>query len=704
MDTRKFSRVLTVCASLGILTYAVPPFPGPGWAGGGDEQLMHQLDLEAKQATIKVPGGPNKQALPPLRPVQRIPRAQFGVVGPFPLTANDLDALIFPDANAEERRALLEGLTFFSTPHTAAEGAGPDANQPFCFGCHRNSDEVPPGAGLVTTSSSASRAGRSSPTNFAFTSLDPTTGGGRAPDNDDAITNTGRTAAFTIFGDFKPSDGTFNGLAKFGGFVQHVRPTLAACLPDRIPPIAIDPNLGGIDPMTRLSATGFRRAVGERAAPPYVGRGLMEAVPVEDILALEDPQDRQGHTSSLDNPAAFLECPGDCISGRHNENPATLPSGFIGGSSEVRLGRFGLRAAGPTLMQFPVGGMQGEVGFTSAIRPTEINQADINMGRPGCVDPVSDPDAPVSTLFSLRSLMRLTTVPEFGDTLLSLLQSPDPTASQPPGSAAAKVQRGAILFGVDLVAFANRMIPGRIRATGDGLDPHAINQANRWVNCVGCHSPIHRTGESPADVGARLLRNVWAPIFSDLLIHKMTVIDAERIASTPRLPLLITRGGFDTLDIPRSGADDALPSQGVANGDEWRTPPLMGLGRIGPPFFHDARVYLSTRTLDSFPAGTVMTDSTVTNAPLVVRTLDDALRAAIELHDLPAPGPGCPVPPGGNSVGDVDYGSNPQDVICPPFDSETSRSNRSEAREVIRRYRALSPDDQQALIEFLKEL
>ena len=66
------------------------------------------------------------------------------------------------------------------------------------------------------------------------------------------------------------------------------------------------------------------------------------------------------------------------------------------------------------------------------------------------------------------------------------------------------------------------------------------------------------------------------------------------------------------------------------------------------------------------------------------------------------PGAGCPVPPAGST--EVDYGSSPQKVICPPYDSDTSKTNRSEAKEVIRRYRALSPEDQQALIEFLKEL
>jgi hypothetical protein len=98
----------------------------------------------------------------------------------------------------------------------------------------------------------------------------------------------------------------------------------------------------------------------------------------------------------------------------------------------------------------------------------------------------------------------------------------------------------------------------------------------------------------------------------------------------------------------------------------------------------------------------------------VVRTLDDAIRAAIELHDLPAPddertpplpGAGCPVPPDGSgSVGNVAYGASPEEVICPPYDSLLSQTHRSEAREVMRRFRALSPADQQALIEFLKEL
>jgi hypothetical protein len=42
--------------------------------------------------------------------------------------------------------------------------------------------------------------------------------------------------------------------------------------------------------------------------------------------------------------------------------------------------------------------------------------------------------------------------------------------------------------------------------------------------------------------------------------------------------------------------------------------------------------------------------------------------------------------------------------ICLTYDSATSQTNRSDAREVIYRFRQLSSQDQQAAIEFLKQL
>jgi len=749
----------------GVLTLALPS-RGWGEVGTGvpsDSDLMQQRMLEKAPGFFVIDVPPAGTII---RPVQRVPRDRFGIVGPFPLQLQDLEALVYPDATPEERQALVEGMTFFTEPHTADEGAGLMANQQFCLGCHTSTQQQIRSPGLVSASSCpvpgstcislVSRAARTTPTNFEFTKGDATLGG-RAADHLDALFDTGMTAAFTIFGDFSPSanfqdplDGsTMNRVTghvsqPFGGFVQHTRPSVPACLADRLPTISEDRNLGTIDPVTGLSPLGFRRSVGERAGPPYIGRGLMEAVPNADLLANEDADDTQGHSSSLGNFAASLGCTGDCVSGRHNEIPTN--ANFISG-----LGRFGLRANGGEIVQFSVGGLQGELGFTSLINNSEINLPDINMGRPGCMDMVPDPEAHLSVVFSERNFIRNTAPPEFGDTLLRVLTSSDPSRPLPGKSPTARIQRGAMLFGIDLTAFANRMIPGRMSGD-DGRDLHAINQADRMLNCVGCHTPVQRTGQSVADVGAQHLSHVWAPIFSDLLLHDGPVIDAERFSPLPRDPLVIrrqsrTQGGngqgdnsqgdnndqggngrggngrggngqgqgapINTFDLPRNLADDVFSNlQAVAKGPEFRTAPLMGLGRMGPPFLHDARVYLTQLTVNTMPASTVTTNSNVTNAPLVVRTLDDAIRAAIELHDLPAPddgrtpnvpGAGCPVPPGGSNS-NVSYGPSPADVICPPYGGAVSQAHRGEAREVIRRFHALSPDDQQALIEFLKQL
>ena len=417
-------------------------------------------------------------------------------------------------------------------------------------------------------------------------------------------------------------------------------------------------------------------------------------------------------------------------------------------------GAFG--EVGFELLQFIVGGEQGELSFTSLFNGAEINFPTLFPGAtsmmpeptecymalsqtlnqpflpPGTSQQVNlnNLEAHLSIVFSIRNLLRNTAPPEFGDALLDVLQSA--TGGKPwlqnvswePDGEQAKVKRGAELFGIDLVAFANRTIGGPMTAGGDHRDDNAINQADRKLNCVGCHTPIQLTGQSPANVGAQHLSFVWAPLFSDLLLHHMPVIDAERDLQTksglqplPRDPLVIRRLAnfrfFDTFDLPRSLADDTFTNaKASAEGSQFRTPPLMGLGRIGPPFLHDGRVYLSNETVTSTPAGTVTTNRWQTNAPLAVRSVDSALLAAIELHDLPAPddrntprvpGAGCPVPPNGSDT-NIDYGPSPQDVICPPYSSATSQTNRSDAAEVIYRFRQLSPDDQQAVIEFLKQL
>jgi len=574
------------------------------------------------------------------QPVQRIPRDVYG-------TANTPEALAYPGLSEEERRVFVRALDFFTTEHTAEEGVGPIFNQNRCLGCHRNAEDIPRGSGLLTTSTPVSRAGRQGVTNHSLITT----------------ANPPPTAAFTLFGDFFPASGAFDPLAAFGGPIQHVRAN-GGCEADVIPPESIDPNLrGGIDPTTGLSAIGGRRAIGERAAPPYVGRGLMEAIFAADIVAGEDPDDRQGSFSSL-LPPPGPECAHDCISGRHNENNAS--GAFTGGDPVVRVSRFGLRGAGPTLFQFMIGGTQGEIGFTSPFSPVEQNNNQ-NVGR-NC-DIAPDPELRSEQVFDLRHLIRLIGIPDFDPRLLQ----------NPPADAEARdIQAGAALFGVDLDAFRSRMIAG-LTPVGSGRDAEHGMAADRKLDCVSCHTPILGTGRSPASLGAEHLSNRWVPLFSDLLLH-----DMGQVRQSPANP--VPPPGTSR-ELSRNLADFALPAQGVASGQEWRTPPLMALGRVGPPFLHDARVFLDPAA----PARTVATSSDLgVNRPIVIDTVEAAIGAAIELHDLPPPEAGCPQP-----------GALPNDV-CP---AQGERAMfRSEARNVMQKWRALTSREQLQVIKFLKAL
>ena len=85
-----------------------------------------------------------------------------------------------------------------------------------------------------------------------------------------------------------------------------------------------------------------------RTAQHMPGVGLLEAVAEADILAREDPDDRDG----------------DGISGRANRvwNPVTR---------RVELGRFGWKANAATLLQQTAAAAHGDIGLTSSIFPEE---------------------------------------------------------------------------------------------------------------------------------------------------------------------------------------------------------------------------------------------------------------------------------------------------------------------------------------------
>jgi hypothetical protein len=393
---------------------------------------------------------------------ETIPRDKFG-------RTNTVDDLIYPSANADERSHFARGLAIFSDPAiTAAAGQGPYFNERVCLGCHTSQQP-----GLVPGPASRGATGHN----------------------------------VFVFGDFTPVTGAFDARANFGGPVFHFLHLPG--FPDQVmPPVQSPANI---------------RVTGGRQGPPYIGRGLMEAVPDDEILSLKDPAVSQ-LVDAAGNPIAGFE-------NRNSEAPA-----FVGASPVRRLSRFGLRAAGPSLLQLILAGASQEVGLTSPFNPAVTVAS--GMGNPHI-----GPGLTAQDLRDIRTLIRLVAPPAMAPIV--------------PGSSE---DRGRILFGADFT------------------QPQGLAKV-RNVNCVSCHTPIMITGASPADVGARHLSNKRFFIFSDMLLH----------------------------DTGQADADDVLNSQGRATGKTWRTPPLMGIGLIGPPFFHDARA--------------------------VGSTIDEALDVAIDDHD-----------------------------------------------------------------------
>jgi CxxC motif-containing protein (DUF1111 family) len=83
-----------------------------------------------------------------------------------------------------------------------------------------------------------------------------------------------------------------------------------------------------------------------RVAPQMIGLGLLEAIPVADILALADEGDADG----------------DGISGR----PQIVPSGEFG---VPMLGRFGLKGGAPTVREQSAGAFSGDMGLSNPLHP-----------------------------------------------------------------------------------------------------------------------------------------------------------------------------------------------------------------------------------------------------------------------------------------------------------------------------------------------
>lgn len=223
-----------------------------------------------------------------------------------------------------------------------------------------------------------------------------------------------------------------------------------------------------------------------RVAPAVIGLGLLEAVPVEQLRALTDPQDRDG----------------DGVSGRLNQvwNVAT---------QRHEPGRFGWKAEQPTVRQQVAGAFNGDMGLTTSIFPTENH-------------------TPAQTEATRQTSGGS---PEVSDKIL------------------------------DSVAFYSRVLAVPARRSVDDPLVRRGEELLRAAKCAACHREQLTTGEVSGL--PQLSRQTILP-YTDLLLHDMG-----------------------------DGLADHRPAF-AADGREWRTPPLWGLGLIpkvnGHTFLlHDGR-------------------------------------------------------------------------------------------------------------------
>ena len=136
-----------------------------------------------------------------------------------------------------------------------------------------------------------------------------------------------------------------------------------------------------------------------RMPPPVFGVGLIEAIPVETILANEDPGDSNG----------------DGISGRANWVQAAdfVPESQEGGGPGVQLGRFSRKAQVSSLLQQVAEAYHQDMGITNDFLPEENTHPQIDATMPRG-DMVPDPEISAGTVLETVMYVRLLAPPNRG--------------------------------------------------------------------------------------------------------------------------------------------------------------------------------------------------------------------------------------------------------------------------------------------------
>ncbi len=178
----------------------------------------------------------------------------------------------------------------------------------------------------------------------------------------------------------------------------------------------IDPSRGSLFQVFSIPTHGCQsvippeaNVIARRVPIPLFGAGLVEAIPDETIVALEDP----------------LDLNGDGVSGRA-ARVVDLQSG------DLRIGRFGWKAQVATLIVFGADAYRNEMGITNDLFPEELtfNLSDEQLRE---CDPIPDPEDIPEPGTGLRGI----------DNFESFLKF---LAPLPRGPVTAEVSAGAVVF------------------------------------------------------------------------------------------------------------------------------------------------------------------------------------------------------------------------------------------------------------------
>ncbi|WP_305857773.1 di-heme oxidoreductase family protein [Balneatrix alpica] len=270
-----------------------------------------------------------------------------------------------------------------------------------------------------------------------------------------------------------------------------------------------------------------------RIAPGMQGLGLLEAIASEDILALADPDDRNG----------------DGISGRPNWV-------WSRAHQQTLLGRFGWKAGQASLLDQNAAALNGDLGLSNPLYPNPAG--DCSPQQQTCLE-------------------------------------------QPHGNTAAQDNLEVSSVQAELLRFYTRhLAPLAASAPQDREQRQAGEQVFHQLGCQQCHRPQWQTSSTPtllSDDPALLQQTIYP--YTDLLLHDM-------------------------------GPGLADPHQEYqALGQEWRTPPLWGLGaalRLTPQtgLLHDGRARTMAEAI-------LWHDGEARQAQQAYRHLSSAQRQALHL-------------------------------------------------------------------------